>query len=227
MLYELTMFGTFYNQQIVNRFNYVSTGIPAAVSGSFALTAAFGAIADGGTYPPTAPFAKIMQFLSSAFSVNTIVTRAAADYDPLDFYERPFPTPYPGLAGGDAMSPALAYGYRTNRVRLDIDRGTKRFVGVPETAVLGGGVIGSAFYAELVQTAAAMSAILSYDDEGNTVTFAPCVVHKEEYTTPRGRKAYRYYPTLSEQLDNIATGITWQPYTTVRTQNSRQYGRGI
>jgi len=112
-------------------------------------------------------------------------------------------------------------------VRLDIDRGTKRFVGVPETAVLSGGVIGAAFYAELVQTAEAMSAILSYNDEGNTVTFAPCIVHKEEYTTPRGRKAYRYYPALSEQLSNIATGIVWQPYTTVRTQNSRQYGRGI
>lgn len=227
MLYELTMFGTFYNQQIVNRFNYLSTGIPAAVSGSFALMKAFGAIPDNAVYPAGAPFAKIMQFLSSAFSITSVVTRAAADYDPLDFYERPFPTPFVGGSGGDAMSPAVAYGYRTNRVRLDIDRGTKRFVGVPETAVMSGGVIGTAFYAELVQTAAAMSATLTYDDEGNTISFAPCVVHKQEYTTPRGRRAYRYYPTLEQQLEYVATGITWQPYTTVRTQTSRQYGRGV
>lgn len=227
MLYELTMFGTFYNQQIINRFNYVSTGSPAAVLGSFALMSAFGAIPNGAVYPANAPFAKIMQYLSSAFSVNTITARAASDYDPVDFYERPFPTPYVGLAGGDAMSPAVAYGYRTNRVRLDIDRGTKRFVGVPETAVLSGGVIGAAFFAELVQTAAAMSAVLTYDDEGNTLTFSPCVVSKDEYVTPRGKRAYRYYPTLAEQLEHVALGIQWQPYATVRTQTSRQYGRGV
>lgn len=227
MLYELTMFGTYYNQQIINRFNYVSTGSPAAVLGSFALMSAFGAIPNDLVYPATAPFAKIMQFLSSAFSVNSITARAAAEYDPVDFYERPFPTPYSGLSGGDGMSPTVAYGYRTNRVRLDIDRGTKRFVGVPEAAVLGGGVIGSAFFAELVQTATAMSAVLSYDDEGNTLTFSPCVVHKQEYTTPRGKRAYRYYPTLAEQMSHVALGIQWQPYPTVRTQTSRQYGRGV
>jgi len=221
------MFGTYFNQQIVNRFNYVSSGVPAAVLGSFALMKAFGAIPDNAIYPAAAPFAKIMQYLSTSLSITTVTARAAADYDPTDFYERPFVTPYTGAAGGDGMSPAVAYGYRTNRVRLDIDRGTKRFAGVPETAVLGGGVIGAAFFAELVLTANALSAVLSYDDEGNTITFSPCVVSKEEYVTPRGKRAYRYYPTLSEQLEHVALGIQWQPYANVRTQTSRQYGRGV
>jgi len=227
MLYEITMFGRYFNQQTVNRFNYVSTGEPAAVLGSFALMKAFGAIPDNGVYPAGSPFVKIMQYLSTALVINTVTARAAAEYDPTDFYERPFVTPYPGVAGGDGMSPAVAYGYRTNRVRLDIDRGTKRFAGVPETAVSSGGVIGGAFLAELVLTANAMSAVLSYDDEGNTITFSPCVVSKDEYVTPSGKRAYRYYPTLAEQMEHVALGITWQPYDTVRTQTSRQYGRGV
>ena len=226
MLYELTMFGRYFNQQIINRFNYVSTGEPASVLGSFALTAAFGAIAVDGVDPTTTLFYKIRIGLVTAYVVESIVVRAASLYAPTDFYERPFVTPVTGLVAEEGLSPASAIGYRTNRVRLDIDRGTKRFVGVPEIYTQTGGVITAAALPNYTDCAEAMSDNLVYDDEGATVTFAPCIVSKKEYTTPKGNRAYEYYPTLAEQLTHIATGIVWQPYTNVRTQTSRQYGRG-
>jgi hypothetical protein len=228
MLYELTMRGTFFNQQIINRWNYVSTGIGASVSGSFGLIDAFGAIDTAGVYPPLKPFQLIMNCLSNLFTVYSLEARAASLYDPEDFYERPFPTPYAGnIAAGQGTSPALAFGMRTTRVRLDIARGTKRFSGVSEDQIDSGGVIASAALTRLASAADAMSDLLTFDDEGNVISYSPCVVGKQEYTTPSGKKAYRYYPTLVEQLTHIATGIVWAPYTTVRTQTSRQYGRGI
>jgi hypothetical protein len=71
-----------------------------------------------------------------------------------------------------------------------------------------------------------MSATLTYDDEGNTLSFQPCVVGREWREGNTGKFAYRYYETESEQLENVATSVTWQPYSTVRTQVYRQYGRG-
>jgi len=226
MLFELTMLGTYFNQQIVNRWNYISTGTPAAVSLSFALMNAFGAIPDAGVYPSGSLFVTLMNSLSNQFHVNTIVARACALYSPADFYERPFPTPYSGGDSGVALSPVSAYGFRTNRVRLDIGRGTKRFVGVTEGQNEAGGVVASGALGALVTIGELMSDTLTYDDEGATLSFAPCIVSKLEYTTPSGKKAYKYYPTLADQLEHIATGILWQPYDTVRGQASRQYGKG-
>lgn len=71
-----------------------------------------------------------------------------------------------------------------------------------------------------------MSATLTYDDSGNTLTFTPCIAQKEEYTTPRGKKAYKYYPTEVAQAAHLASGIAWSYYPQTRTQGSRQYGRG-
>lgn len=226
MLYELTMFGTYFNQAIVNRWNYVSTGTPAAVLPSFALCAAFGAIAVDGVDPETTLLYKIRLGLVTAFSINSIVARAASLYAPTDFYERPFVTPVTGIVASEGLSPMSAIGYRTNRVRLDIDRGTKRFTGVPEIYTQTGGVITEASFGYYEDVAEAMTANLTYTDEGASLTFAPCIVSKESYTTGSGKTAYKYYPTLAEQMEHVATSIIWQPYTTVRSQTSRQYGRG-
>jgi len=226
MLYELTMFGRFQTQNWICRWNYLSSGVPAAVSGSFGLMSAFGAIPAGAVYPSTKLFFNLMRIASTDCAVDSITVRAPAEYAVEDFYERPFLTPYTGGSGALGSSPVLAFGWRTNRVRLDIARGTKRLPGVPETAMGTGGNIEAAVLTVMNEIAVLMSSNLTYDDEGNTVTYAPVVVQKEEYTTPRGKRAYKYYPTLEEQLDHVAQGIQWQPYTQVRTQVSRQYGRG-
>jgi len=226
MLYELTMTGTYFGQQWVNRWNYESSGSPGAGIGALNLVWAFGAIDTAGVYPAGGIFQAIRSMISNQVQIQSIVARACALYAPEDFYERPFLTPVVGLDGGQALSPTMAYGFRTTRVRLDIDRGTKRFVGCTEATVDAGGVVSSAGQAIMASLAAKMTAPITHDDEGNTWTFVPTIVSKQEYTTPRGKKAYRYYPTLVQQLEHVAQGFDWQPYTQVRTQTSRQYGRG-
>jgi hypothetical protein len=71
-----------------------------------------------------------------------------------------------------------------------------------------------------------MSASIGYPTVSPEVTFTPVIVGKQQYTTPSGNTAYRYYPTLTEQNLHLASNPVWEPYTTVRTQTSRQYGRG-
>jgi hypothetical protein len=84
----------------------------------------------------------------------------------------------------------------------------------------------AAALAQMAQLVTQMNAALTYDDEGNTLTFTPCISQKEEYTTPSGKKAYRYFSTELLQAPHNAVGIRWEAYTTQRTQNSRQYGKG-
>jgi hypothetical protein len=43
-LYEVVLEQRYYNQQVVNRWNYVGSGTPASVTGSFALLSALGFI---------------------------------------------------------------------------------------------------------------------------------------------------------------------------------------
>lgn len=229
-LLELTLQSTFQGQEVINRFNYISTGTPAAVSLSFALVSAFGCIYDPDGVPPgypaDTPFAAIRAIQSSSVSYDQV---SAIDiYSVTDFYETPFLEPATGGRGGETLPSFAAIGFRTGRVRRDIRRGTKRFVGVAEGDT-GGGTYTTNFRPLLEAAALKLSEVLTYDDEGNTISFAPCIVSKQKYTPDPlrpDRVAYRYYPTLEEQMQHLATGILWDYYPNVRSQTSRQIGKG-
>lgn len=219
------VFRSFYaEQECINRWNYVASGTPAAVSLSFALVSAFGAVYSGGTPPADTLLNAIWSQVTTG--VNFGEVEAKNVYSILDFYTRPFAAGQTGGVVTAGMSPSVAIGYRTNRVRSDIRRGTKRFVGVPESSSGDLGVIDSAALTGLQNIATKMGDVLSYDDEGNTITFTPAICSKQEYTTPSGKRAYRYYSTEATQLEHTATGILWELYANTRTQVSRQYGRG-
>jgi hypothetical protein len=229
---ELVLQSTYFNQQCISRFNYISVGTPAAVSLSFALTSAFGCIYDpDGTpagYPNPSVFWAIRATQVPTVQYDFVTTKNV--YSTTDFYETPFLQAANGLRSGNAMSPTAAMGYRTGRVRSDIRRGYKRFVGLSEGDVGDGGVIGATFLSnQMTVCAGYLTEPLTYNDEGNIISFLPCVVKKEKYTPnplrPE-RVAYKYFDTQTEQEANIATGINFDPYPTQRTQTSRQYGRG-
>lgn len=228
MLYEVLARGTYFGQLFVNRWNYVSSGVPASVQGSFALASAMGFIPDGlGVFPDETVFHRLRYISAENVQWDAVQVRAAADYDVEDFYEVPYSTPIAGLyATSEAASPVAAWGFRTNLVRLDIGRGFKRFVGIPEVAMGDGGILTNDAIASGVELAERMSDVLTYDDEGNTITFSPCVVSKLEYVAPSGKRAYKYYSTLALQLTHVALGIQWSVYNQMRTQRSRQYGHG-
>lgn len=232
-LFEVTLSATFANQQIINRWNYIGGGTPAAVTPSFGLASAFGAVYDEVHVPPQYPTDSILAQISAlvsdqvSFQQLTVINL----YDPTDFYQTPFVPAYNGTQNVDSLSPAVAYGFRTNQVRRDVARATKRFAGVTENRVTNQGQIVSAQYADFDLLATRMTDVLEYDDEGNTLTYTPAVCGKLKYSPPSppakaGAVAYKYYATLAEQIAHTASGVTWEAYRTTRTQTSRQYGHG-
>lgn len=225
-LYEVVLEQRYFNQQVINRWNYLGSGTPAAVSGSFALLSALGMIGinvvlEAGTV------AGQVQGIQNGGALFIQAT-ARAVYIDEDFYGSPFLAGTYGQVGGagDAMSPVAAFGFRSNRVKQSIGRGYKRFVGMAEADVDAGGVISSAAVTRLNLLKTAMNATLTYDDEGNTLTFTPCIAQKFMYTEPPAKPAYQYYETELLQAPHLAVGINWDFYQQMRTQNTRQYGRG-
>lgn len=225
---EVTLSYEYFGQECINRWNYLATGTPAAVSFSFALADAFGAIESAGSYPADTVLAEIADMVSIEVTFNELAVKDV--YSITDFYSVPFVVPLIGAATGDTFTPALAAGFRTNRTRSDIRRGTKRFAGIVEGDWSGGGAaLAGTISDHLVPIATVMSDNLEYDDEGNTLTFAPIIVGKERYVPDAAhpeRVAYRYYEDEETQLEHIMESIIWSYYSTIRTQTSRQYGRG-
>lgn len=224
---RVTVEGTYYNQQTINSFYYVSTGAPAAVSLSFALSDAMGAT---GVNTPYFGLGTVMGDWQELVSASFEFTSFTAEdmYSDTDFYGGGFIAGTVGAKTGQPMPPMSAFGFRTSRARRSIQRGTKRFCGMDESCTDGGGQIEATCLLQMDALAASMGAVLSYDDEGNTISFAPVILGREAYVVESsGNTAYRFYETEAEQLMHIAQGFAWEPYTTVRSQNSRQYGRGI
>lgn len=233
-LMEVTLEQSYANQECINRWNYVASGTPASVTFSFGLIFALGAIFDEVAVPPGYPPGEMMQLIAAAqhqgVSFQTVTVKDV--YSAVDFFSTVFVNPLVGAGGGEGLSPAMAIGFRTNRVRADIRRATKRFVGLSEGQVGSLGVLVPAFVTgTLNPLAEKMSETLEYDNESNILSYQPCVVKKERYNSETGLpdpegNAYRYYENPVTQLANVALSVTWEPYETARTQVSRQYGRG-
>lgn len=235
-LMEITLAQTYFSQRIINRWNYVADGEPAAVTYSFALTSAFGAIFDTSLTPPAYPPDTVIQAISAIQSIGVQFqsVECRAVYSNTDFYSTAFIPNLIGSQGAESLPPFIAYGARTSRTRSDIRRATKRFVGVPEAANASNNTINNSQLAGLATLCERMSEVLEYDDEGNTIVFRPAVVKKQRYEVPNTnpvRYAYRYIPEEdggeAAQLADTTTGMLWEAYPTLRSQMSRQIGRGI
>lgn len=224
---ELVVTGSLFNNLVINRFHYVMSGTPAAVTPSFGLISAFGLIPGAGAdpqFPANTPASAWQVCVGGDFKWVSAYARNL--YSVTDFYELPYATRPQGGAAGQVSSPFLAYGLKASRVRTDIRRGFKRLAGVTEDDMQQGGSVDSDEIARLQTLCDRLSAALTYDDEGNTLTYTLAVLGLEEYTTSSGRRAYRPYATEAAQLNHVAQGMDWAPEPYVRSQTSRQYGRG-
>lgn len=194
---------------------------------SFALASAAGFIPAGEppVFPADTMFAKIRGITAINVEFREVIVNNVKTLT--DFYTTSFPDNTAGAAGGGAANQSfVASGFRTNLVRRDVARGTKRFVGVPDGFTGPDNALNPTHLAAMTVLATAMTANLSYDDEGNTITFAPCVCSKESYVTSSGKRAYKYYATLAQQMEHTAQGIRWEIYDKTRSQTSRQIGKG-
>lgn len=226
-LYEITLELTYFGQQCINRWNYVGSMPPEGVSGAFKAVVGMGAAPD----TDIEPFGEetILGQLKNAISNQVVFVQMIAKnlYSVTDFYTYAFP---PNTNGNNPdsnpMSPTAAFGYASDRTRSDIRRAQKRFVGLSESQVVAGGLIEEATADALQLLGDTMGDVNAVPAGAGLMTFTPHVFGREQYITPSGKKAYKYYDTEAEQLEHIAliTAFTLKPQ--VRTQASRQYGRG-
>lgn len=230
-LFEVVLNSSYVGQNCVNRWNYVGGGVAGAVTPSFALASALGAIYDDTAIPPAYPADSFLDLLTTCQAAGAVLQQITVlnVYDPVDFYQTAFVPPYAGQQSGDGAPPFVAMGFRTNIVNRDIGRGYKRLVGIPDGAETAAGAISSGHQTVMRDFADKMGEILEYDDEGNTLTFSPAVCQKQKLVqapplTPPIK--IKYFDTLAEQMEHTVTGIAWEIYTQVRSQTSRQYGRG-
>jgi hypothetical protein len=224
-LYEVTLRQRYFQQLVINTFSYATLPGIGVTPSALELLTEMGLIAAGDPLEfPADTFAAQLQSIQNG-SVEFLAAEARELYSLTDFYEAVYSPPIEGTwAAVSAESPLVAYGFYTDRVRLDIRRGTKRFVGVTEDAVDPGGNVSVAMLDFLADVAEKMSEVLV----GTTAAYAPAVISRERVVDPETeRVTYQLYATEAEQEEHTAVGVTWTPYTTVRSQTSRQYGRGI
>lgn len=226
MLYEITVECSYFDQQVINRWTYNQSGAAVGITAAAALLAAFGLVDVDGDFPEDTPAWGMQRFQPVNVIYRSALVKALYD-DPTDFIDRGYAAGVTGVSTAtNPSSPALAFGFKTNRVRTDIARGTKRIVGVDELAIGAGGAIDGTFQPVLNTLADLFSETLTYTEGGSSLSFLPCVLGRKKTVVVGGPTKYEFYPTLSEQLEHTANGVVWQAYTNVRTQVSRQYGHG-
>ncbi len=226
-LYEVVLNQRLFSQQIVNRWNYQTNDLTTDHLGAFKLAGALGAIQEGDpvAYPTDGLIWKIASLQNSAVSFQQLLIKSI--YDPLDFYDQPMSGTLNGqFTAAGSMPSFTAFGFYTNRKRTDIARGMKRIAGVTIGGTSTSGDIISPLVTPMLNVAIAMSADLTDVTDGVTTHFAPTIVGKEEYTTPAGKRAYKYYPTEILQSAHWYQDFVWTAYANARSQTSRQVGKG-
>lgn len=223
-LYEVVLVGQLGGQEIVNRWNYQGSVNNVPSGDAFGLLSAMGLVPTGGAFVTGSLAAKIAIISSNGLEWTQALCRSV--FDPHDFIDLPFVPHASGLVSGDVEAGFVAFGCRSNRVRTDIGRGYKRFAGVNESAVNSFGALTSGVLSELQDVATAMGNVLTYTESSLTDTFTPVIVGRLKYTTPHGNTAYKYYANEATQAEHLAVGVTWEAYDHVRSQVSRQIGKG-
>lgn len=223
-LYEVTLRQRYYDQLCVNTFGYITAVGIGVTPNALELLTLLGFIPEGD--PPAFPADTFANELWTwQPDVLTFLSAEARElYSVSDFYEAAYSPAIEGnLGSSDTAPPFVAYGFYTARVRLDIRRGFKRFVGVSENLIDPGGVLGASVLAGMADIAEKMSEELV----GLTAAYIPCVISREKIVDPdTGKVSYELYGTEAEQEEHTAFPVVWSPYTEVRSQVSRQYGRG-
>lgn len=227
-LYEITLEQTYAGQQMINRWNYQSGEIPSGTSGAFKALVGMGFAPDTDITPFGAETVagKLRPFQSP--DVTFVQAIAKNLYSVTDFMTYAFP---PGTHGtdetGGGLSPTMAFGYTSDRTRSDIRRAQKRFGGVTGGSLDALGEIAASVLTGLQALGDTMADVNVVPAGVGSISFTPYVFGRLKYH-PTGSTtwAYKYYPTEAEQLEHVAliTAFTLKPE--IRTQTSRQYGRG-
>jgi len=223
-LYEVVLRQRYFDQLCINVWNYITLPGIGVTPSALELLTLMGFIPSGD--PLAFPDPSIADFLVQIQpdEVSFLSAEARELYSVTDFYEAAYSPPIVGINNAtQATTPFNAYGLFTARVRTDIRRGFKRIAGVTEGNVLDGGEVGAEMLAVLTSLADAMSEQLT----GATAVYSPAVISREKIVDPEtGKVTYQLYEDEAEQEEHTAFPLVWAPYEFIRSQTSRQYGRG-
>jgi len=225
-LYEAVLKGVYFGQQTINRFNYYVAPTDGDAATANQLANAMGLPITDGDFAADSLLAALQALVSTNFIFSSLFVRDV--YSNTDFTERFLDAI--GATVADGTSPINSFGFRTDIKNLVVHRGMKRFAGVSENDSSQGGNLAAGAITKAELLATRMSADIADAGADIAAVFKPCVVGKERYVVPNSdpvRHAYRYFPTVDEQFFTLAVGVTWENYDNVRSQVSRQYGRGI
>lgn len=226
-LYEVVLRQTYFTSAVINRWNYLSSGGAGSALPAFGLMNALGFLPTAATFPAGTLAGEMQSDLS--LSLIFVSAQIRNVYDPRDFFEQFWAATVHGNEGSDPSAPFVAAGFVSTQTTLAISKGHKRLAGVPESYTDAGGILSSSGLSNLSVVAERMSDIVTYAEDGASLAFAPTIVGKEKYESHADpvRFSYRYFPTEAEQLAHVASPVVWSVDGEVRSQVSRQYGRGI
>lgn len=227
-LYEATLQQLYYGQECINRWNFDCPTVPSGTSGSYLLAVALGAIADDDTpaFDLTTILGKLQQLQVVAVTFSQLVIKNI--YSVTDFYTYAFPTGTVGTGGGEGMTPVNALGFTSDRTVSNIRRSQKRFTGLGESSVDPGGVLTSAFATSAQVLGTLMGNPNTATVDGVSTVFNPVVLSREKYHPPgKTTWAYKYWPDETTQRLHLAPITQYNVKNQVRSQTSRQYGRGV
>ena len=147
---------------------------------------------------------------------------ARAIYDDTEFEERQ--VDYEGSRTGNPLPSFVAARFYSERPAIGVRRAQKYLGSLSETDS-NATVWNSDFYDELQAYADALGDLIT--DPGTAKTFRNVLLQREKYTTPSGKAAYRYYPTLTAQIEHMYDLTDWFYDLTIRSMRSRLPGQGI
>lgn len=226
-MYRIVLEGRYGAQQIINEWEWISSEIPSGQSGAFGLCNVLGFVSGNGIDQFEADTLAGALRAAQTGDLQYISVFAANLYSVTDFFSFGYTETIVGQRTGQGMPPFVAAGFTSDRTRLDIRRGQKRFVGVSENDVDQTGYLNAGGVGIWGDVADIMQVPQVVDLGGTAVTYTPYVFSKKIIpATEEDPKKYVKWPTEAEALEHVARINQWVLKPTVRSQVSRQYGHG-
>lgn len=176
----------------------------------------------------------LVTFISSILTSIRNITQVATKYysiksrnlyDNLDFVDLPIVGTPTGQRSGSALPQFNAMSFTSAIPAIGQKPGGKRFGFISETDTAGGNLTDvSGLFDALDLCASLLGADVFSPAE---ITYAPVIVKRVKYTTPKGKPAYRYptSPTEKDPPSYDARDWTWD--VRITSQITRKIGRGI
>jgi len=226
-MYRAVLEQQYAGQQVINTFDFISGEVPSGQLGALLIGVGMGFVPFTGITPFDADtFGGKLQAAQS-LAVHYVQLLVKNLYSVTDFFTYAFPADTNGTQGADGLPPINAAGFSSDRTVSNIRRAQKRFVGLTEGQVDSLGVLNTSGLALWEAVGDKMDNVNVVPVDGGSFTFTPYVFSKHKVTRGTPPKVhYDEWPDEATALEHVAKINQFNLKPDVRSQVSRQYGRG-